>query len=133
MSNAAAQSPAPQSFAPKSSVWVLIASESDAAIWTSENGASHLLRVIKQDAAKDDADKLRRDFAWQLMGELSRGALSGTCEGVILIACKDMLETLRRVMVPAIRRLMIAEIPGAPETISAIPTEPVSMLAWGTL
>jgi protein required for attachment to host cells len=121
--------------ASRSSIWVLIAGDGDAAIWTSENGASHLLQVIRQDlsAATDDLDELRRDFAWQLMGELSRGAGSGACEGVIMIARKDMLEALRRVMVPEVKRLLVAEIPGAPETASAIPTEPVSMVAWGTL
>ena len=121
--------------ASRSSVWVLIAGDSDAAIWTSENGASHLLQVIRQDisAVTDDSDELRRDFAWQLMGVLSRSADSGACEGVILIAAQDMLEALCRVMVPEVRRLLVAEIPGAPETIAAIPTEQVSMVAWGTL
>jgi protein required for attachment to host cells len=127
------KSPSSKSPTARSSVWVLIAGDSDAAIWTSEHGASHLLRVIKQDADGDDEDDLRRDFAWQLMGELSRGAESGACDGVIVIAAKEMLDALRRVTTPDIKRLMVAEIPGAQATLSAIPIEPVSMVAWGTL
>jgi protein required for attachment to host cells len=118
----------------KSSIWVLIAGSGDAAIWTSENGTSHLLRVIRQEAtAETSPDNKCLDFAWQLVSELSRGVADGACDGVIVIACKDMLEALQRVMPPEIRRLLVAEISGTPETISAIPSEPVSMVAWGTL
>lgn len=122
-----------------SSIWVLIAGDNDAAIWASENGASHLLRVIRQDDIAEIAEdeehefELRRDFAWQLMAELSRGAEGGACDGIIFIAAKEMLHTLYGVMVPEVERLLVAEIPGAPATIAAIPHEPVSMVAWGTL
>lgn len=118
----------------KSSIWVLIAGDGDAAIWTSENGTSHLLRVIRQESAPETSpDNKCLDFAWQLMAELTRGAAEGACDGVIIIASKNMLVAVKRVMPTDIRRLLVAEISGAPETISAIPTEPVSMVAWGTL
>jgi hypothetical protein len=121
-------------FMSKSSLWVLIAGEADAAIWTSKNGASHLLRVVKQDIALETShDNKRLDFAWQLMGELSRGAADGSCDGLIFIADQEMLLALSRVMPPEIGRLLVSEIPGAAATIAAIPTEPVSMVAWGTL
>ena len=117
-----------------SSIWVLIAGDADAAIWTSKNGASHLLRVIKQDIAPETShDNKRLDFAWQLMAELSRGAADGRCDGLIFIADNEMLAALRRVMPPEITRLLVSEIPGAAATIDAIPSEPVSMVAWGTL
>jgi hypothetical protein len=119
---------------PNSSIWVLIAGDTDAAIWTSENGTSHLLRVIKQQFTLETSPENRcLDFAWQLMAELSRGAADGACNGVIFIADNDMLQALRRMMLPEIGRLLVAEIPGAPATIAAIPSEPVSLVAWGTL
>jgi protein required for attachment to host cells len=111
------------------SIWVLIAGDSDAAIWTSESGVSRLLCVIRQDGVEGG----RAGFAWQLMSELLRGAKADETGGIIVIATEEMLEELRKVTVPQVKRLLVAEIPGAPATIAAIPTKPVQTMAWGTV
>ena len=94
--------------------WVLVAGEQDAAICSSEDGNSRLLRVIRQNRNSLPAcDDTRRAFAWQLMMELFWGAHVGSFDGVIIIAAKEMLGELRRVALPEIRKRLVAEIPGA--------------------
>ena len=99
------------------SIWVLVAGEHDAVICASDAGSSRLLRVMKRGVQCGDDETDRRDFAWQLMSELSRSVENGACEGVILIADKEMLEALGRVMLPEVRQVLLAEIPGAAATI----------------
>ena len=110
-------------------VWVLIASDNDAAIWTSDKGTSRLVRVVRQHGN----ESTRGAFAWQLMGELIQGAEAKVCDGVILIAGEHMLKEIRRVVAPEIKRMLLAEIEGAPATLSAVPKEPVMMTQWGTV
>ena len=111
----------------QSSIWVLIASETEAAIWSSEAGSSRLVQTVRHEP--DQGQDQRGAFAWQLMGELARGAQNETCDGIIIMAGHQMLKELRRVTVPEIRKLLVAEIFAAPSTIAAIPAMP----AWGTV
>ena len=112
-----------------SSIWVLIAGENEAAIWTSQSGTSKLLQMIRQKSEGGmDADAA---FAWQLMGELSRGALNKSCDGIIIMADDTMLKALRQVTVPEVKKLLVAEIFATQATISAIPKEKVSQTEWG--
>lgn len=110
-------------------VWVLIASDTDAAIWTTDKGTSRLVRVVRQ----HEYEVGRRAFAWQLMDELAQGAQTKLCDGIIVIAGEDMLKEMRRVAGPEIKRVLLAEITGAPATLSAVPKEPVVMTSWGTM
>jgi protein required for attachment to host cells len=113
----------------QSSIWVLIASDSDAAIWTSQGGTSKMLQQIRRqpDAGSDHLGA----FAGALMGELSRGTINKSCDGIILMADDRMLKALRKVMAPEVKKLMVAEIFASQATISAIPREKVSQTEWG--
>jgi len=113
----------------QSSIWVLIAGDNDAAIWTSQAGTSKILQQIRHqpDAGSDQLGA----FAWALMGELSRGTLNKGCDGIIVMADDRMLKALRKVMVPEVKKLLVAEIFANQATISAIPKEKVSQTEWG--
>jgi protein required for attachment to host cells len=114
-----------------SSIWVLIAGDKEAAIWSSEAGSSRLLQLVKHEG--DAGPDPRGAFAWRLMNELSRGARNESCDGIIIMADDQMLKELRRVTVPEIKRLLVAEIFAAPATIDAIPVhQPVSPV-WATV
>jgi len=108
---------------------VLIASDYDAAIWTTDKGTSRLVRGVRQNEFETGRDA----FAWQLMGELSQGAQTKLCDGIIVIADEEMLAEIRRIAIPEIKRMMLAQITGAPATIAAVPKEPVMMTCWGTV
>jgi protein required for attachment to host cells len=111
-----------------SSIWVLIVGDSDAAICTSEEGASKFLRTVSQADIQDcGAEKGRRHFALQLMSELFRGAY----DGLIIIAAKDMLEELRRIALPEFSKRLVAEISHAPSDLSIFLSG--QMPAWGTV
>ena len=115
-----------------SSIWVLIAGDSDAAICTSEAGASKLLRTMSQADIQDcGAEKGRRHFALQLMSELFRDARSGAYDGLIIIAAKDMLEELRRIALPEFSKRLVAEFSPAPSDLSIFLSG--QMPAWGTV
>ena len=113
----------------QSSIWVLIAGENEAAIWTSQAGTSRLQQLIRQESGP--AADSSADFAWQLMEELSRGALNKSCDGIIIMSDDTMLKALRQVTVPEVKRLLVAEIFATPATIAAIPREKVSQTEWG--
>lgn len=94
------------------STWVLVAREHDAAICSSENGQSSLLRVIQRNKApRQSKEEYQRAFAWQLMSELFRGVRAGSVDGIIIIAAPEMLKQLQRVTLPEIRKMLVAEIP----------------------
>jgi Protein required for attachment to host cells len=86
------------------SIWVLVAGENDAVICASDAGSSRLLRVMKKEQGS------QRDFAWQLMSELLKGAQDNAYDGVIIMAAQEMLGDLQRVSVPDVKRRMMAEI-----------------------
>jgi hypothetical protein len=92
------------------SIWVLVAGENDAVICASDAGSSRLLRVMKRGVQSGDDETDRRDFAWQLMSELLRGAESHSYDGVIVMATQDMLSELHRVAVPDVKKRLMAEI-----------------------
>ncbi len=113
----------------QSSIWVLIAGENEAAIWSSQGGTSRLQQLIRQEGSS--AAGSGADFAWRLMGELSRGARNKSCDGIIIMSDDVMLRALREVTVPEVKRLLVAEIFATPATLAAIPKEKVSQTEWG--
>jgi protein required for attachment to host cells len=115
----------------KSAIWVLVASDCEAAIWSSEAGSSRLLQLITHYA--DAGEDQRGAFAWRLMSELSRGAMNEACDGIIIMADDLMLRELRRVTVPEIKRLLVAEIFAAPSAIAAIPSAVPAQPVWETV
>ncbi|HWF64360.1 MAG TPA: host attachment protein [Rhizomicrobium sp.] len=92
------------------SIWVLVAGENDAVICASDAGSSRLLRVMKRGVQSGNDEIDRRDFAWQLMSELQRGAESQAYDGAIIMATQDILLELRRVAVPDVKKRLMAEI-----------------------
>ena len=92
------------------SIWVLVAGESDAVICGSDSGSSRLLRVMKRGVQTGNDEIDRRDFAWQLMSELQRGAEDQAYDGVIIMATQDVLSELHRVAVPDVKKRLMAEI-----------------------
>jgi protein required for attachment to host cells len=88
----------------------LVAGENDAVICASDAGASRLLRVMKRGVQTGNDESDRRDFAWQLMSELQRGAENHSYDGVIIMATQDMLSELHRVAVPDVKKRLMAEI-----------------------
>ena len=92
------------------SIWVLVAGENDAVICASDAGSSRLLRVMKRGVQSGDDETDRRDFAWQLMSELLRGAENNSYDGVIIMATQDVLNELHRVAVPDVKKRLMAEI-----------------------
>ncbi len=90
---------------PHSTIWVLVANDSDAALSANCDGSSRLLRVLNQKADDD-----RADFAWELMSELYKGAKAGAFDGVVIIATPEILKELRRITLPEIRKLVLGEI-----------------------
>src|ERR1700739_2102161 len=92
------------------SIWVLVAGENDAVICASDAGSSRLLRVMKRGVQSGDDETDRRDFAWQLMSELLRGAEHHSYDGVIVMATRKMLSELHRVAVPDVKKRLMAEI-----------------------
>ena len=92
------------------SIWVLVAGENDAVICASDAGSSRLLRVMKRGVQTGNDEIDRRDFAWQLMSELLRGAEIQAYDGVIVMATEDLLRELRRVSVPDVKKRLMAEI-----------------------
>jgi len=92
------------------SIWVLVAGENDAVICASDAGSSRLLRVMKRGVQSGDDETDRRDFAWQLMSELLRGAENHSYDGVIIMATQDVLNELHRVVVPDVKKRLMAEI-----------------------
>ena len=86
------------------SIWVLVAGENDAVICASDAGSSRLLRVMKKEEGS------QRDFAWQLMSELLKGAQDNAYDGVIVMAAQEMLNDLQRVSVPDVKKRLMAEI-----------------------
>jgi protein required for attachment to host cells len=112
-----------------SSIWVLIAGDNEAAVWTSQAGTSKLLQLIRR---KPDPDPDRCGaFASQLMSELSAAATSKACDGIIMMAEEGMLGALRRATSAEVKRLLVGEIFATPATIAAIPKEAVSQTEWG--
>lgn len=92
------------------SIWVLVAGENDAVICASDAGSSRLLRVMKRGVQSGNEESDRRDFAWQLMSELLRGAQDRAYDAVIVMATQNMLSELRRVAVPDVKKRLMAEI-----------------------
>ena len=92
------------------SIWVLVAGENNAVICASDSGSSRLLRVVKRGVQTGNDDIDRRDFAWQLMSELQRGAEDKAYDGVIVMATQEVLRELRRVAVPDVKTRVMAEI-----------------------
>ena len=89
---------------------MLVAGENDAVICSSDSGSSRLLRVMKRGVQSGDDETDRRDFAWQLMSELQRGAEDHAYDGVIVMATREMLSELHRVAVPDVKKRLMAEI-----------------------
>ena len=89
---------------------MLVAGENDAVICASDAGSSRLLRVMKRGVQSGNDEIDRRDFAWQLMSELQRGAESQAYDGAIIMATQDILLELRRVAVPDVKKRLMAEI-----------------------
>lgn len=117
---------------PHSSIWVLIAGESKAAICSSREGSSQLLRTVAQADSHNQGTEIgRRNFALQLMSELFRGARSGAYDGIIIIAAKSMLDELREIALPEFRRRVVAEIPRNPSDIPFFGSGPTP--AWETV
>jgi protein required for attachment to host cells len=92
------------------SIWILVAGENDAVICASDQGSSRLLRVLKKNTHASDDTNGRRDFAWQMMTELLQGAQDQAYDGVIIMAAQDMLDELHRVLVPDVKKRLMAEI-----------------------
>jgi len=92
------------------SIWILVAGENDAVICASDAGSSRLLRVMKKNTQTASDEDGRRDFAWQMMAELLRGAQEGVYDGVIMMAAPDMLGELHRVLIPEVKKRLMAEI-----------------------
>jgi len=86
------------------SIWVLVAGDNDAVICASDAGSSRLLRVMKKEEGS------QRDFAWQMMSELLKGAQDNAYDGVIVMAAQEMLHDLQRVSVPDVKKRLMAEI-----------------------
>jgi hypothetical protein len=115
------------------SIWVLIADEDKAAIWASEGGISHLLHIMGPDEKPLNGHAKCGTFARTLVHRLSQKTRDGRCRGLIVIAGSEMLKGLREAMVSAVSRLLIAEIQGSPETLAAIPRDPVTITRWGVV
>lgn len=92
------------------SIWVLVAGENDAVICASDAGSSRLLRVMKRGVQSGNDEIDRRDFAWQLMSELLKGVEDHAYDAVIVMATQAMLNELRRVAVPDVKKRLMAEI-----------------------
>jgi len=105
-----------------SATWVLVANERDAVICTNDDGVSRLLQVIsRKHVLSTDPEARRRAFCWQLMIELFRGAQRQAFDGLVIIAPDEMLRELRRIAMPEIRQLLVAEIPAADSATLEIP------------
>ena len=90
------------------SIWVLVAGENDAVVCASDAGSTRLLKVMKRGVQSGNDEIDRRDFAWQLMSELLRGAETQAYDAVIVMATQDLLRELRRVAVPDVKKRLMA-------------------------
>src|ERR1700684_3214767 len=103
------------------SIWVLVAGEHDAVICASDAGSSRLLRVMKRGVQSGDDETDRRDFAWQLMSELLRGAENHSYDGASIIATHDVRSELHRGGDREVKKRLMAEIASPSAEDYAIP------------
>lgn len=103
------------------SIWVLVAGENDAVICASDSGSSRLLRVMKRGVQTGNDETDRRNFAWDLMSELLRGAQDQAYDGVIVMATEGILKELHQIVVPDVKKRLMAEIARPSSESYAIP------------
>lgn len=105
-----------------SSVLVVFADETKAALCVNSDGVTRVLRTIYQVVPVKDGDRrARHNFACQVMMVLSRYLAESTYDGVMILAEAAMIEELHEVQTFEVSRALIAEIVGKPFEVYSFP------------
>jgi hypothetical protein len=99
-----------------SAIWVVVANDNNAAICSSSEGISRLLRVVERKNTHGGAAEGKKEFAIRIMSELFYGAETGSYDGVVLMADQGLMNVLQVVTTPHIRKLIIAQIVDRPKS-----------------
>lgn len=90
---------------------ILVVDDHCARFCVNDGGGSRVDRVLDRPAeASLTTEEGHRLFAWRLMSELYREVQTRLPQGIVIVASPAMLEELDQLMIPQIRKLIIAEI-----------------------
>ena len=94
-------------------ICVLIVDGHSGRFCINDDGMSRMVRVVNEpgDASMSPAET-QRSFAWRLMSDLYNEVRTRLPGGIVIVAAPAMLQELNHLMIPQIRRLVIAEIAG---------------------